>query len=149
MSVNNFFNNLYKDNFSLNSLYEIVRNIFTVIVIGIALYIFIEIYSITSDYLLLFLLALVGVLFYFCFPIVSKIPKLLTKVIARFILIPWYPTRVRHLRYSYHCWGSERLIVLIIASVVAILLVWSGTSWYYLGLLIIAVILYLFNLFKR
>ena len=73
MNTNNFLKNLYKDIFSLNSLYEIVRNIFTVIVIGIALYIFLEIYPIPSEYFLLFLLALVGVLSYFYLPIISKI----------------------------------------------------------------------------
>ena len=82
MSINIFFSDLYKDIFSLNSLYEIIRNILTVVAIGIALYIFIEIYPITSEYLL-FLLALVGVLSYFCLPIVSKIPMLIAAIILK------------------------------------------------------------------
>lgn len=83
MNTNNFLKNLYKDIFSLNSLYEIVRNIFTVMIIGIALYIFLEIYPITSEYLLLFLLALIGVLSYFCLPIVSKIPMFIAAIILK------------------------------------------------------------------
>lgn len=90
MSVNKFSNNLYKDIFSLNSLYEIVRNIFTVMVIGISLYIFLEIYSITSEYLLLFLLASIGVLSYFCFPIVSRILMVIIEVIANFKIFEKY-----------------------------------------------------------
>lgn len=72
MSTINFLRNIGKDIFSLNSLYEIVRNIFTVIVIGIMLYIFRVSYPIRSEYLLLFLLVLVGVLFYIYIPILCK-----------------------------------------------------------------------------
>jgi cell division protein FtsZ len=66
MSINNFFNDLYKDIFSLNSLYEIVINIFTVVIIGIVLYVFLTIYPHISEYLLSFLLVVVGVASYFC-----------------------------------------------------------------------------------
>lgn len=86
MNTDNFLKNLYRDIYSLNSLYEIVRNIFTVIAIAIVLFIFSEIHPVTSEYLLLFLLALVGVIFYFCFPIVSKV-LMPIDVIARFIPI--------------------------------------------------------------
>lgn len=118
MSTNNFFIDIYKDIFSLNSLYEIVRNIVTVMVIGIALYIFLEIYPITSEYLLFFLLALVGVLFYFCFPAVSMIPMLIIEVITSFNLSRWRAAkRMRHkvsaLRIGSNGGHAEREILQI------------------------------------
>jgi cell division protein FtsZ len=64
--MNNFFNHLYKDIFSLNSLYEILINISTVVMIGIVLYVLLTIYPIISELLLLVLLIVVGVASYLC-----------------------------------------------------------------------------------
>lgn len=63
--MNNFFNRVYNDIFSLDSLYEILINIFTVVMIGIVLYVF-SIYPIISEYLLLALLVVVGVTSFLC-----------------------------------------------------------------------------------
>ncbi|NQE45728.1 Cell division protein FtsZ 1 [ANME-1 cluster archaeon GoMg2] len=64
--MNNFFNRLYKDIISLNSLYEILINIFTVVMIGIVLYVLLTIYPLISELLLLVLLIVVGVASYLC-----------------------------------------------------------------------------------
>lgn len=80
---NNFFNYLYKNILSINFFYNIVRNIITVIVIGITLYFLHEIYNIASDYLLLFLLAVIGILTYFYLPISVRIFMLFIPEISK------------------------------------------------------------------
>jgi len=71
------FKDIFKDVFSLNFIYEIGKNILTIIMIGIMLFITTEIYPIKSEYFLLFLLVFIGVLTYFGF---SYLPKFLSKI---------------------------------------------------------------------
>ena len=75
----NYIEKIFSNIFSLNFWLDIVRNIFTIIIIGLALYIFNDIYPINSDYLLLFLLVLIGITTYFSFPFLSKIYQLMGK----------------------------------------------------------------------
>jgi hypothetical protein len=72
LTSNNFLDEFYKNVFSLKFLSGVIRNILTIITIGITLYILREIYPITSEIFLLFLVILVGIISYFCLPFLLK-----------------------------------------------------------------------------
>jgi len=70
---------IFKDVFSLNFIYEIGKNILTIVMIGIMLFITTEIYPIKSEYFLLFLLVFIGVLTYFGFSYLNRKSKKVVK----------------------------------------------------------------------